>query len=109
MAAHRGESLTALVAEALARSLGVESESRGAAGDLQRDIDWARENRGALLRRYRGEYVAIIDEELVDHGREFSALAARVFARFGNRSVYMPHIEPEEPARKVRSPRLARP
>jgi hypothetical protein len=108
-AAHRGKPLSAIVAEALARSLGVESEPAGGSGDLQRDIAWARENRAALLRRYRGEYVAIVDSAVVDHGRDFGELAARVFARFGNRSVYMPRIEAAEPTARIRSPRRARP
>src|SRR4051812_45281171 len=81
-AARRGETLTTIVAEALARSLGVEGEPQDHADDLQRDIAWYRENRAALLRRYRNEYVAIVDAAVVDHGRDFGALGSRVFARF---------------------------
>jgi len=61
-----------------------------------------------LLDRYRGEHVAIIDEAVIDHDREFAALASRVFARFGNRSIYMPRVQDDEPVVRVRSPRRVR-
>jgi len=108
-AARRGETLTKIVTEALARSLGVTDEAPGRADDLQRDIEWYRKNRPALLRRYRGEYVAIIDGTIVDHGRDFGTLATRVFGRFGNRNVYMPRVQANEPTLRVRSPRRSRP
>jgi len=108
-AARRGETLTALVTQALARSLRVEGEPRERPDDLQRDIEWYRTHRSDLVRRHRGEYVAIIDAAVVDHGRDFSALAARVFARFGNRNVYMPRVQADEPVARIRSPRRSRP
>jgi hypothetical protein len=77
--------------------------------DLHRDIVWYRRQRSHLLRRYRGEYVAIIDMTVVDHGRDFGALAARVFTRFGNRDVYMPRVQTGEPTARIRSPRRSRP
>src|SRR5262249_54560830 len=95
-AARRGATITTIVAEALARSLGVNSEPQGGADDLDRpdaldrDMAWYRANRSTLLRRYPGEYVAIVHAKVVDHGRDFNALADRVFRRFGNRDIYMP-------------------
>ena|SRR5437762_2094500 len=108
-AARRGATLTALVSEALARSLGVDSEAPDRADDLQRDIIWYRANRPTLLQRYRGEYVAIVDATVVDHGRDFNALAARVFARFGNRNIYIPRVQAAEPTARIRSPRRLNP
>jgi hypothetical protein len=108
-AARRGETLTTIIAEALTRSLGVDGETQDRTDDLQGDMAWYRENRSSLLRRYRGEYVAIADATVVDHGSDFSALAARVFARFGNRSVYMPRVQAAEPMARIRSPRRAKP
>lgn len=107
-AARRGETLTALVTQALARSLRVEDGTQNRADDLQRDMVWYRNHRPNLLRRYPGEYVAIVDEAVVDHGRDFGTLAARVFARFGNRNVYMPRVQTGEPAARIRSPRRSR-
>jgi hypothetical protein len=108
-AARRGKTLTAIVAEALARSLQVDSDGHAEADTIERDIAWYRHRRQRLLKRYRGNYLAIIDESIVDHGPDFSALATRVFRRFGNRSVYMPLVKPDEPAARIRSPRVARP
>src|SRR5262249_11571135 len=108
-AARRGTPLTTIVAEALARSLGVNREAPDQDENLHRDMAWYRRHRSTLLRQYSGEYVAIVDGAVVDHGRDFSALAARVFTRFGNRNIYMPRVEAAEPMARIRSPRLARP
>jgi hypothetical protein len=108
-AARRGETLTTIVAEALTRSLGLQNETRDRGDDLRRDIAWYRKNLPELLRRYRGEYVAIVEAAVVDHARDFGALAARVFTRFGNRSIYMPRVQTGETAARIRSPRRSRP
>ncbi len=108
-AAHRGQTLTTLVAEALARSLRVDSDMEDRADDLHHDMEWYQKNRANLLRRYQGEYVAIVEATVVDHGPDFSALATRVFARFGNRNIYMPRVETGEPTARIRSPRRAKP
>lgn len=76
--------------------------------NLRRDMSWYRKHRRSLLRRYRGQYVAIVDAAVVDHGRDFSALARRVFGRFGNREIYMPRVESGDRVVRVRSPRLRR-
>lgn len=104
-AARRGKTLTAIVTEALSRSLRVSGDAQDGTDPLHRDIGWYRANRTKLLRRYAGEYVAIVDGAVVDHGRDFDALATRVFARFGNRSVYMPRVQRDEPTARIRSPR----
>lgn len=83
-------------------------ETRDHADDLHRDMVWYRANRSTLMRRYRGEYVAIVDAAVVDHGTDFGALATRVFARFGNRNVYMPRVQAAEPTAQIRSPRRSR-
>lgn len=107
-AVRRGQTLTAVITEALARSLVVEGETRDRADDLDRDSAWYRKHRPQLLRRYLGEYVAIVEGAVVDHGRDFGALAARVFARFGNRNVYMPRIQNQEPTARIRSPKKSK-
>jgi len=108
-AARRGQTLTTIVAEALARSLGAEGEAQGRTGDLHRDMAWYAKHRAKLLRRYRGEYVAIVDAAVVDHGRDFDALATRVFTRFGSRNVYMPRVQAGEATAQIRSPRRSKP
>jgi len=75
---------------------------------FRREAAWYAEHRETLLDRYLGEYVAIVDETVIDHDREFMALASRVFARLGNRAIYMPRVQHDEPIVRVRSPRCAR-
>jgi hypothetical protein len=108
-AAHRGVTLTTIVTEALARSLSVHSATQGPTNDLQPDMAWYRNNRAKLLRRYKGEYLAIIDGAVVDHGRDFNDVATRVFARFGNRNIFMPLVQADDEVVRVRSPRVVKP
>jgi len=108
-AARRGKTLTSIVCEALARSLGMEGATQDRDDDLHGDMQWYRQHHSKLLRQYRDEYVAIVDAAVVDHGRDFNALATRVFARFGNRNIYMPRVQPSEPTLRIRSPKLVKP
>lgn len=108
-AARRGATLGTIVSEALARSL----EDDGArTNELDRELRaserWYARQQPRLLKRYRGQYVAIHDRAVVDHDRDFAALAARVFARLGVRPVFMPRVVEREEAVRIRSPRLAR-
>lgn len=75
---------------------------------LRRDMEWFEENKAGLLRAYEGQYVAIVDEKVFDHDASFDALARRVFARLGNRRVYMPKVERRQPEIALRSPRVYR-
>lgn len=107
LAARRGQTLTAVVAEALSRSLGVvEGEPSG----IERDMAWYATQHKQLVRRYHGQYVAVIDQAIVDHDRNFDALARRVFAKHGHRSIFMPLVADEvTPEVRVRSPRRSAP
>lgn len=55
-----------------------------------------------------GVTLAIVDGEVVDHDRNLDALAARVHARYGLRSVFMPLCRRSPRVVHVRSPRIAR-
>lgn len=66
---------------------------------------WFEANR-RLLRRYPDQYVAIHGGRVIDHDRDFDALARRVFARLGTRPVLMPKVTAEERVLAVPSPRL---
>lgn len=109
-AARRGSTLTALAVDALARSLGTDEEPEDPFGDeLRASMAWYARNRAHLLERHRGEYVAIVDRKVIDHDREFEALASRVFESVGVRPVYMPRVQDGEKPLRVRSPRRVRP
>ena len=104
-AARRGTTLAAFVAERLSQAPRFVAPD---VDDLRADIRWYEENRGRLAARYAGEFVAIVDGSVMDHDREFEALATRVFARIGVRNVLMPCVSGAERTLHVRSPRRAR-
>ena len=107
-AARRGTTLAALVADTLERGLLAPSEPSAPVEDaLASDMDWYAAHRSALASRYGDQYVAIVGGKVIDHDRDFGALATRVFERLGARSVFMPLVEPVERRLRVRSPRRA--
>ena len=104
-AARRGSTLAALVSDSLAQSLREDAPGEPLGNGLRENRLWYERNRRGLLARYRGEYVAVVDRAVVDHDRDFSALAARVFARHGGRPVFAPRVQEKEARARLRSPR----
>jgi hypothetical protein len=109
-AARRGVTLAGFVAETLTRALEqLEALPGGDRGnDMKRDQRWFERNRERLLRKYVGEYVAIVGEAVIDHDTDFEPLAERVFASQGVRDIFMPLVSAGQPAARVRSPRVLR-
>lgn len=109
-AARRGMSLTAFAKEALARALSrTGAEETDEIKPIRPDLDWFEANRQRLVRRYHGEYVAIVNRRVVDHDPDFGALAQRVFAKHGNRPIAMPKVTPQARVIQLRSPRRVMP
>ncbi|HEY3495755.1 MAG TPA: DUF5678 domain-containing protein [Polyangiaceae bacterium] len=104
-AARDGVTLARWVSDRLAAATGGAARVPAPRIDLQTDLAWYEANRTQLEREYPGEYVAIIDEKLVDHDGEFERLASRVFAKYGARPVCMPRVG--RSVVRVRSPRRA--
>lgn len=102
-AARRGLTLTALAIDALTRALG--TESQGDVQPLEADMAWYDAHKRQLLRRYAGQYLAIADRRVLDHDPDFSALAARVFAKVGVRPIFMPQCVATDQVVHLRSPR----
>jgi hypothetical protein len=107
VAARRGITLTELVREALRGVVG-EPADIGDESVLEESVRWYRANHRGLLRRYRDQYVAIEGGKVIDHDRDFDALARRVFARLGNRPVFMPKVTGTERVARLPSPAVAR-
>lgn len=108
-AARRGVTLTVLVSEALVQILGVDVPGQTELPeDLQVEMVWYEAHRQDLLRRYRGEYLAIANQEVIDHDKQFGPLAKRVFKRLGVRPVFMPKCIGDERIVNIPSPRLVR-
>ena len=109
-AARDGVTLAHWVSERLAQATGSNApRAAGAAGadSLRFEMEWFEANQSRLESKHAGQYVAIIDQRVVDHDAAFDALARRVFARFGTRSICMPKVG--RTVVRVRSPRRARP
>ena len=107
-AARRGSTLAALVSDSLAQSLREDLPGEPLGDGLRENMLWYERNRSRLLARYRGEYVAVVDKAVVDHDRDFAALAARVFARHGDRPVFAPRVQQTDARARLRSPRRVR-
>lgn len=108
-AARRGSTLASLVSDSLTQTLREEASGQTPEDGMRENKLWYERNHGRLLGRYRGEYVAVVDRAVVDHDRDFSALAARVFARHGDRPVFAPRVQEKERRVRLRSPRRVRP
>ncbi len=108
-AARQGTTLTAIVREALERYL---TDNRETPPDelepLAKDMAWYEANKRKLLRKYAGQYVAIVDGNVVDHDKEFAPMAQRVFQRYGVRAIFMPKVVPGRRVVHLPSPQLAR-
>jgi len=61
-----------------------------------------------LLNSHRGEWVAIVDEQAVEFGPDFSSVIRRVRERFGQQPVYVQEILEKPRVYKVGSPRIVR-
>lgn len=66
------------------------------------------QNWGPLKTMYHRRYVAILGESVLDSDSDFSALADRVFRKFGYQRIFMPFIEEPERVYEIRSPRTVR-
>lgn len=123
IAARRGITLAGFVADAIVRAIeqqgGQKSESAApseaaeaqvetheSSDDLSSEMRWYDQHRERIARERAGEYVAIIEREIVDHDADFDALARRVFAKYGLRNVFMPLVAAQAKPLRVRSPRM---
>jgi len=52
-----------------------------------------RRRHSELKKQYLGEYIAMVDGEVVDHGRDFQALRRRISKRYGRIPVMMTLVE----------------
>lgn len=107
-AAREGITLSALVERALARETESVRPASSRVSEIAEDMRWYEKNAAALLERYEGEHLAIVDREVVDHDLDLEALASRVEKTYGPRSVYMPECRRTPRVVEIRSPRIAR-
>ena len=103
-AALRGMTLTAFAIEVLSAAAG--EDTLTALKPIEADMAWYDAHKTKLLRRYRGQHVAIRHKKVIDHDKRFDALARRVFAKIGVRPVFMPLCEDPERIVHFHSPRV---
>src|SRR5690349_24914918 len=103
LAAREGVTLAQWVTARMAAGTPMAVPERHSGGDLTADLAFYEQHRAELERKHAGEYVAIVDRAVIDHDPSFEALAARVFRKYGARSVCMPLVG--RAAVRVRSPR----
>lgn len=77
-------------------------------GDYMRARAYHRANLDALRRRFTGQYVAIIADDVVDHDADFGSLARRAYEKYGYRPIYMPKIVARDMPVRIPSPRVHR-
>ncbi|HID87820.1 MAG TPA: hypothetical protein EYP55_10670 [Anaerolineae bacterium] len=64
--------------------------------------------REELLKTHRGQFVAILDGEVVDADPDQGELARRVYARFGYRPIYMDEVREKPRIYEFPSPEVIR-
>lgn len=67
-----------------------------------------RENKAEILEKYRSMFIAILENSVVDHDRDFSELAKRVYEKFGYQAIYMPFVESDPTVLRISSPRVGK-
>jgi hypothetical protein len=58
------------------------------------------------LNKYEGQYIALLNGEVLDSDVDFSNLATRVYEKIGYRTVYMPLVTRHKKHYKISSPKL---
>lgn len=71
---------------------------------LERELVVFRRRLPQLLRRYGGQYVAIREGRVVDHGPDDSKLALRMYKRFGNTVLLIAKVEERPTIYELPSP-----
>ncbi|HEY6181241.1 MAG TPA: DUF5678 domain-containing protein [Terriglobales bacterium] len=75
-------------------------------GGLEEERRAFERQRAKLLRRYAGEYVAIFEGRVADHGKDDELLAARMFQKVGDAPFYIGRVERVPSVCEVPSPEL---
>ena len=76
------------------------------ADDLASERRAFERQRGQLMRRYAGQFVALSGGRVVDHDKEDETLAARMFRKLGDAPFYIARLEDSPTVYEVPSPEL---
>lgn len=56
-------------------------------------MEYYRENKEEIVAKYLGNYIAIVNNSVVDFDADFSKLAERVYGKYGYRPIFMPFAQ----------------
>ena len=108
---HEGEPVAAIVPIAEYREFEAWRE-RYSSPPLSPDDEWEQarqafeQMRSKLLKTHEGQFVAILNNQVVDADAEIGTLARRVYARFGYRPIYMQKVTEQPRVARIFSPRV---
>jgi len=74
--------------------------------DFESAKEYYRKAKEQLLKKYRGKYIAIFNNQVIDSDEDFSKLAQRVYEKLGYRDIYMPRVDLKEEVVRIPSPRI---
>ena len=110
---HEGEPVAAVVPIAEYREFEAWRE-RHISPPLRSDDEWEKARRAfermrsKLLKTHKGQFVAILNNQVVDADAEIGTLARRVYTRFGYRPIYMQKVTEQPRGARIFSPRVVR-
>jgi hypothetical protein len=110
---HEGEPVAAVVPIAEYREFEAWRE-RHISTPLSPDDEWEKARRAfermrsKLLKTHKDQFVAILNNQVVDSDAEIGTLARRVYARFGYRPIYMQKVTEQPRLARILSPRVVR-
>ena len=64
------------------------------------------EHKEILLEKYKGKYIAILNNKIVGSDKDFSKLAKRVYKKYGYQTIYMPFVGGKDRIVRIPSPRV---
>ena len=64
------------------------------------------DHKETLLKKYKGKYIAVLNNKVIGSDKDFSKLAKRVYAKYGYQTIYMPFVDVKEKVVKIPSPRI---
>lgn len=108
---HEGEPVAAVVPIAEYREFEA-WRARHISPPLSPDDEWEKARRAfermrsKLLKTHKGQFVAILNNQVVDADAEIGTLARRVYTRFGYRPIYMQKVTEQPRRARILSPRV---
>jgi len=60
----------------------------------------------SLLKKYKDEYIAILNNKVIGSDKDFSKLAQRVYKKYGYQAIYMPFVTTMEKVIRIPSPKI---